>query len=152
MPRSVSLSGPKFQSDPCRSLEAFRIHWGKYFNVEKYTKITCILTFWRIIVTACFLNSTDSSIFQRIFCFAHCTDEDQKSESIVCIWIMKTLINWLEKSYKSTVLKCDVKIPRGKNRQFTITHTENLSEILLDETEIRLYLPFFDWSKSIRKW
>ena len=26
----------------------------------------------------------DSSIFQRIFCLAHCTDADQKSETIVC--------------------------------------------------------------------
>jgi len=34
--------------------------------------------------TACFKSSGDSSIFQRIFCLVHCTDEDQKSETIVC--------------------------------------------------------------------
>jgi len=32
------------------------------------------------------ITSDDSSIFQRISWFAHCTDEDQKSETTVCIW------------------------------------------------------------------
>ena len=31
-------------------------------------------------------NSADSYIFQRIFWFAHCTDEDQKSETMVYSW------------------------------------------------------------------
>jgi len=33
---------------------------------------------------ACFISSGDSLIFQRFFRFAHCADEDQKSETIVC--------------------------------------------------------------------
>ena len=36
--------------------------------------------------TQVMLNSADSSIFQRFFCFAHCTDEDQKFETMVCSW------------------------------------------------------------------
>ena len=45
---------------------------------------------------ACFLNSADSSIF---FCFAHCTDEDQKSETMVCSWNNENSDKLLEKSY-----------------------------------------------------
>ena len=32
------------------------------------------------------ISNGDSSIFQRIFCFTRCTDEDQKSQTIVFSW------------------------------------------------------------------
>ena len=35
-------------------------------------------------IYALIYNYTYYIYFQRIFCLAHCTDEDQKSETIVC--------------------------------------------------------------------
>ena len=50
-----------------------------------------------------FINSGDSSCFQRNFRFVPCTDEDQKSETIVCM-VEKKKINILE-SNRNKLLK-----------------------------------------------
>ena len=39
--------------------------------------------------TDSFISNGDSSIFQRIFCLAHFTDEDHKFKTIVCSWKYK---------------------------------------------------------------
>ena len=59
---------------------------------------------WRIKPTACFISSGDSLIFQCIFCFAHCTDEDQKSETIVCSWTHKESHDKLSLNFKKKML------------------------------------------------
>ena len=100
-----------------------------------------------------FLNKRRFVNLSKIFCFEHSTDENQKSETMVCSWtIMKTPIDWLENLKKIYICieKLHVLAILPGNRNIWLILHELRSVVIISHSYCILHEFSHEWKKKIR--